>query len=166
MQPWAAGMFVQVAPMIDSGFDPRAGADSVLSRGAAQKGKTIRYFETAEDQLLFFARMSMPAQIEFLEDSIEGSDIDEDEARAMQDAWIEGDLDEFGPMIVDEMRKERPELYDALIRRRNAAWVVILEKEMAGKGVQMVNVGALHMVGDDGLVEQLKARGFKVERVQ
>lgn len=166
MQPWAAGMIVQVMPMIGNGFDPKAGADSVLGRDAARDGKTVRYFETAEEQLMFFATMSMPAQIEFLQDSVEGAGKDDDQAQAMQQAWIDGDVDKFGPMIVGEMRKTRPELYDALIRRRNAAWVATLEKEMAGSGIQMVNVGALHMLGDDGLVEQLKARGFTVERLQ
>lgn len=166
MEPWAAGMIVQVMPMIGNGFDPKAGADSVLGRDAARDGKTVRYFETAEEQLMFFAGMSRAAQVEFLQDSLEGADQDEDEAKAMQQAWIDGDVEKFGPLIVGEMRKERPELYDALIRRRNAAWVVTLEKEMAGSGVQMVNVGALHMVGDDGLVAQLRARGFTVERIQ
>jgi uncharacterized protein YbaP (TraB family) len=36
----------------------------------------------------------------------------------------------------------------------------------AHPGVELVNVGALHMVGDDGLPALMKARGFKVERVQ
>ena len=33
-------------------------------------------------------------------------------------------------------------------------------------GVELVNVGALHMVGEDGLPALMAASGFTVERVQ
>ena len=64
-------------------------------------------------------------------------------------------------------RIENPALYDALLKRRNLAWADTLTREMADHpGVELVNVGALHMVGDDGLPALLKARGYLVERVQ
>jgi len=68
---------------------------------------------------------------------------------------------------VADMRAKNPALYEAFLRRRNRAWSDKLAAEMAAaSGVELVNVGALHMVGDDGLPALLAARGFKVERVQ
>lgn len=64
------------------------------------------------------------------------------------------------------MRASRPQLYDVMLARRNQAWAEAPEAEMAGAGVQLVNVGALHMIGPDGLPALLRARGFRVERVQ
>jgi uncharacterized protein YbaP (TraB family) len=65
------------------------------------------------------------------------------------------------------MKSGNPGLYDALLKRRNLAWADRLAQELAdGSGVELVNVGALHMVGDDGLPALLAARGFTVERVQ
>jgi uncharacterized protein YbaP (TraB family) len=77
-----------------------------------------------------------------------------------------GDLARLGPELVGEMRAESPAFYEAVLRRRNLAWADALTQEMAGGGVELVNVGALHMVGADGLPALMKARGFTVERVQ
>lgn len=166
MQPWTAGLVVQVLPMLAGGFKPEAGADKVLAGEAAGRQQTVRYFETLEQQVRFFADLPQPVQVQFLEDSLESEDEDGEAVLQMQEAWVAGDLDTFGPMIVGVMRDQRPELYEALIRGRNLVWVDVLATEMAGSGTAMVNVGALHMVGDDGLVALLRARGFTVERVQ
>ena len=56
--------------------------------------------------------------------------------------------------------------YEALLRDRNEAWARTLTVEMRGNGVQLVNVGALHMVGKHGLPALMRQRGFTVERVQ
>ncbi|MGL4690921.1 MAG: TraB/GumN family protein, partial [Stenotrophomonas maltophilia] len=34
-----------------------------------------------------------------------------------------------------------------------------------GQGGTLVVVGTLHLLGNDGVVEKLRARGYKVERV-
>ncbi|MES2035671.1 MAG: TraB/GumN family protein [Pseudomonadota bacterium] len=166
MQPWAAAMVVQVLPMIEAGLTMSAGADSTLTREGKAGGKTLRYFETAEAQLRFFSELPPAVQVQFLDDSLETVGASDEDQLAIQKSWIDGDLDRLAPEILDQMRLQRPPLYDALVRRRNAAWVTVLARELAGQGVAMVNVGALHMVGDDGLVAQLKARGFEVERIQ
>jgi uncharacterized protein YbaP (TraB family) len=85
---------------------------------------------------------------------------------ALQSAWLHGDMDKLGPLVVDVMKRDRPALYDTLLKRRNEAWAQALVAEMDKPGVELVAVGALHMAGEDGLPALMKARGFQVRRVQ
>lgn len=166
LEPWTAAMLVQLAPMLKDPGLAGPGADSQLNADAAARGAAIAYFETPEEQLRVFADLSLEAQVQFLEDSLRGEAAGGLEVETMQAAWIAGDIQLFGAMLTSEMRAQRPELYEALIRRRNLAWARVLQREMAGSGVAMVNVGALHLVGEDGLVTLLRRRGFVVERIQ
>ncbi len=54
--------------------------------------------------------------------------------------------------------RDRP----AELGRRNAAWVPRLQEIMAPPGLHFVAVGAGHLLGDDGLVALLRARGYTV----
>ena len=60
------------------------------------------------------------------------------------------------------MRRDYPALYQDLLVKRNQAWLVKLEQMLKNAGTELVLVGALHLVGREGLLEQLRARGYKV----
>ena len=86
--------------------------------------------------------------------------------QSLEQAWVQGDLATLGAGLVGELRADNPAFYEALLKRRNLAWADTLADRMAGESVELVNVGALHMVGPDGLPALLQARGFQVTRVQ
>ena len=90
--------------------------------------------------------------------------------QALQDlerAWLKGDMNRLGSALVDPMKAERPELYQALLLRRNLAWADRLDAVMRqGRGTDLVVVGALHMAGNEGLPALMKARGYAVRRLQ
>lgn len=172
MRPWAAALMLSVQPMLERGAKIDAGADAAVTRQARSAAKPIRTFETLEDQVRMFASLSEPVELKYLTDIIH-------ERRggfrlqlprpggSISDAWMAGDLARLGPRLVGEMRRESPEFYDAFLLRRNLAWAAAIDQEMrAGGGVQLVNVGALHMVGRDGLPALLAARGYAVSRIQ
>ena len=50
---------------------------------------------------------------------------------------------------------------------RNDAWVPKIQRILTQPGDDdaLVVVGALHLLGEDGVVEKLRERGYKVERI-
>jgi hypothetical protein len=176
LRPWAAAMMLSMQPVLAQGAAVASGADAQVTQAARAGGKRIRTFETLEDQARMFASLPEPAEVAYL------SDVIRERARPprrislppwpaspsnLEAQWLAGDLARLGPTLVREMSHDNPSLYDALLKKRNLAWCDTLTKELASaSGVELVNVGALHLVGEDGLPALLKARGFKVERVQ
>ena len=80
-------------------------------------------------------------------------------------AWERGDVDTLERLVVEETRQQYPDVYRVLFAERNNAWMDVLMRELDGSGVDFVAVGAGHMLGPDGLIEQFRARGLTVERV-
>lgn len=166
MQPWFAGITLSIIPMMQAGYDPNAGVDQMIDTAAEAAGKRMRAFETLEQQLNFMAGLSEAAQREMLLDAIDQGAKGAEELDGMSAAWETGDLDALEELVVEDTRKNYPELYGLLIRARNDAWMDVLTQELNGSGVDFVAVGAGHIVGRDGLVAQFRARGFTVERVE
>ena len=52
----------------------------------------------------------------------------------------------------------------ALIDGRNRAWIKVLAPELATSGV-FAAFGALHLPGESGVIELLRAQGFEVTRL-
>jgi uncharacterized protein YbaP (TraB family) len=171
LRPWAAALMLSMQPVLSKGASVEAGADLTMTRAARGQAKQVRTFETLEDQARMFASLPEPVELQYLNDVVRERTrpgrIAFRTPGSLEHAWMAGDLARLGPELVGEMRAESPAFYEAVLRRRNLAWADALTREMAGGGgVELVNVGALHMVGPDGLPALMKARGFAVERVQ
>ena len=79
-------------------------------------------------------------------------------------AWRNGELEDLSAELLDDF-DEFPGLYDTLVTKRNNAWVPALERMLADGRRHLVVVGALHLVGNDSVIELLDERGHEVERV-
>jgi uncharacterized protein YbaP (TraB family) len=70
-------------------------------------------------------------------------------------------------MMAVEMRRGYSPLYRRVDVDRNNAWVPtpqrLLDEETQRDS--LVVVGALHLIGEDGVVQQLRAKGYRVERI-
>ncbi len=165
MQPWLAALMLSMAPAIEAGYNPAAGADLGVGASGAAQGKRMRAFETLAQQVGFFADLPEAVQLQLLLEAMDQGSRETDALDALGAAWARGDLETLGATLNDEMRRDYPELFEALMVRRNDAWVATLLQELEGAGSDFVAVGAAHLVGPEGLIAQLRARGVSVERV-
>lgn len=164
MKPWLAALTLSMLPMMQAGYDPEAGVDQGVNAAVGQ-GARRRAFETAAQQIGFFATMDGDAQMQFLRESIAEAAEGVETLDELSTAWERGDLETLERMVIDEFKAEAPGVYAVIITRRNRAWTEVLMTELEGAGVDFVAVGAAHLLGADGLVAMLRARGVSVERV-
>jgi uncharacterized protein YbaP (TraB family) len=164
MRPWLAALMLAVGPIMKAGYDPKAGVERMLSAQAKAEGDKIRGFETAEEQLQIMAGLSEPEQIAFLTSVFDDLENGIDLVDKLAKAWIDGDLATITRLSVDDIKKEAPTVYEKFIVRRNIAWSEKIAAMLKGSGVQLIAVGAAHLVGPDSVQAQLAKRGIKVER--
>lgn len=166
MRPWAAAMLITLAGLDKAGFDAKSGVELTVARMARAAGKPIRGFETADQQVGLVAAMSEPAQVRFLESTLEDFDRATQQLDDMVQAWADGDVDALDAVMTAEMRDKNPEAYDRMIVRRNAAWARQIRSLMEGEGTVFIAVGAGHLAGDDSVQALLARQGVTVTEVR
>jgi uncharacterized protein YbaP (TraB family) len=58
--------------------------------------------------------------------------------------------------------KDYPKVYQSLLVERNNNWLPKIERLIKQPEEKFILVGALHLIGEDGLLQQLKNRGYQV----
>jgi len=159
MEPWLLAMTFTEMQYLKLGFDPEQGVEKQLARKAAADHKEITGFETMEEQFGLLDGMSYPDQARFLDMTLEEMDEMESEIDSMLSAWRSGDAKKLGDLLSEEY-KVAPALYRTLVSDRNNRWMPQLEKLLKSDKDYLVVVGALHLVGNGGLLELAKARGY------
>ncbi|WP_051414674.1 TraB/GumN family protein [Pseudoxanthomonas suwonensis] len=165
-EPWFIGLSIGMVEMGRSGLDPELGLDRHLMGAAARAGKPAAGLERAEQQLAVLAGMALEEQKQLLAEALDEAG-KPSQSRELYKAWRAGDAQRLWQEMAVEMRRQYPALYRRINIERNDAWVPQLEARLAlGEGEDtLAVVGALHLLGEDGVVEKLRAKGYRVERI-
>jgi uncharacterized protein YbaP (TraB family) len=167
MRPWYAGVVISEAVVRRAGYDVTSGVESVMRPAASAAGKQIRFLETIEQQMASFATLPEPVQIKFLTSGLAEMDTAADDLNALVKAWKAGDTDSLNKLLIEDDLGAIPEVYDALLKNRNANWAPEIDTLMKSEtGTFLVAVGAAHLIGKDSVIEMLKPMGHTAERVQ
>lgn len=166
-EPWFVGLTISIVEMNKLGLDPAIGLDMHLSDRARRASKPTLGLEQGSEQIAVFDGMGKDEQLQFLEESLNEADDATVEIEKLHDAWRRGDATALWNGMAAEMRTEYPALYRRINVARNDAWVPKLQRMLDGETGDdtLVVVGALHLLGDDGVVEKLRAKGYTVERI-
>lgn len=164
--PWFIGLTVGLMEMGKQGLDPALGLDRHFMDAAARARKPAAGLERADEQIVVLAGMSLDEQRQMLAEALQQADEGQGKYRELHAAWRAGDAERMWKEMAAEMKRDYPALYRRINVQRNDAWLPELERRLAEKDEDtLVVVGALHLLGEDGVVEKLRARGYKVERI-
>lgn len=161
MEPWLAAMTLSLLPLLRDGYQTESGVEMAL--GGRAEGKARAGLETIADQVALFDGLPLPAQLTFLDQTVEQLPQASTTLGAMVAEWLEGDADALAALVNAGMTD--PALHDRLLTERNARWAQWVEQRLAAPGTVFVAVGAGHLAGPDSVQEQLRDRGLEVRRI-
>ncbi len=166
-EPWFIAVTISIVEMTKQGLDPKLGLDNHFMDQALAAGKPTGGLERAQEQIAVLDGMDATEQRQFLAESLQEAEKGAAETQRLHAAWRRGDAEELWNGMVADMRTQYPRLYQRINVDRNDAWVPKIRRilDQPGDDDALVVVGALHLLGDDGVVEKLRARGYQVERI-
>jgi hypothetical protein len=158
--PWFVATTILQLELAKRGFSPEFGIEQILAKRAADDDKPIRGLETSAEQFALIAEMPLPLQKRFLLMTLEETDQIDAQVGELVQAWRKGDVARLAELLSGEF-EEFPDLYRRLTVDRNRAWIGPLVDLLDDRDDYLVVVGALHLVGDDSVIELLEERGFE-----
>ncbi len=164
-EPWFASLLVTTTELGRYGLQAQHGLDVHLARRAREAGLATAGLETAAQQIEFLDGMARADQVQMLLEALDQADAGPAAIEALHSTWRAGDADALWTGMAGDMRARSPALYARINTSRNDAWLPKLEQMLQQPGTILVVVGALHLLGEDGVVEKLAAKGYAVERV-
>lgn len=162
MRPWFAALQFSYAYATREGHSADAGVEAVFAAEARSQGKRLSFFETPEQQIRILADLSPADEAHFL--AVTLRQITEEESLTATDgAWASGDVAALDRALAPQWAEAGPAVHEAVILRRNRAWADEIATRLDGSGRVFIAVGAAHLVGDESVVDLLRARAIAVE---
>jgi uncharacterized protein len=157
--PWVVGLELADLEYMHEGFDPQQGVEEQLVRRAQADAKATDGLETIDEELSGLEGLSHEDQLRLLDQTLDDLKEPQQQMQEILSAWRHGDAAQLAALLGREYRAF-PALYRPLVTERNKRWLPKIEQLLNGNENTMVVVGALHLVGDGGLLELLRRAGF------
>ena len=161
LEPWLVAITLMDLGMNALGFNASRGLEQHLLRRATSDGKQVLGLETLEDQIHVFDQLSIKEQEALLLQTlneIHSADAAMDE---LLNAWRDGRVNTLANELTANF-EDFPILYRHLVIDRNERWLNPLRQLLETGERYLVVVGALHLVGDDSVIELLQHQGLSV----
>ncbi len=162
MRPWLAAIVLETVYMQEQHYSPNSGLDRQVFMLAAARGKSLRYFETVDQQMAMLMPTDRKVEIAEFDATLKEFQVQSADIGPLVDAWAHGDAGLVGKLMNEEFDKE-PGVKKALIDDRNDAWVAQLNKMLGEHHTYFITVGTGHLVGPHGVPALLRKEGYRVD---
>ena len=157
--PWVIALELTELDYQHLGMDPDQGVEEQLVHRAQADGKPTAGLETLDEELGGLQALPRDDQLHLLDQTLDELQEGPGELREVLAAWRRGDAPRLAALLSKEFQSF-PALYQPLVTARNQRWLPLIEHLATGQENCLVVVGALHLVGDGGLLELLRKHGF------
>ncbi|MGD2138157.1 MAG: TraB/GumN family protein [Gammaproteobacteria bacterium] len=163
MKPWAAALTLSM-PVPETGEV----LDMTLYRQALEAGKPVHGLETIQEQLQVFDTLPEADQVALLRDAVANlADIDAMHAELLS-AWKRRDLGRLMALSLETLEEGDQRLAGEFQRRlvveRNRLMVERMQPFLR-EGGAFVAIGALHLPGEEGVLNRLERQGYTLRAV-
>jgi len=163
-KPWLLSLILQGFEWQKAGFDPELGLDKHFYDRAKKANLAVQGLETLAFQIGQFDGLSMPLQDRMLSETLKEMETTQDAVGELARAWKAGDAPAIEQIVLRDLKSE-PQMYQRLLVDRNRTWLPKIELLFARPKPAFVVVGAAHLVGGDGLLQMLRAKGYTVTQL-
>jgi uncharacterized protein YbaP (TraB family) len=164
LKPWTLALTLQALEWQKAGFNAELGLDRHFYDLARTAGTPVQGLETLAFQIGQFDGLSMPLQDRMLADTLKEMATTRDAVAEMARAWKTGDAPAIEKVVLADL-KDQPEMYTRLLLDRNRNWLPKIEALFSRPAPTFVVVGAAHLVGSDGLLAMLRAKGYTITQL-
>lgn len=158
--PWLAAIQLQMKMADNAGLSPAHGIDMTLLRRAEKDQLPIKELESVQQQITLMEQLDDHGKDLLMATVGEWEQL-ESQLQCMISAWQAGDLAQLQRIFDDSHYSAKTD--ELLIYARNRDWANQMASEYYPPGKYLVVVGAMHLLGPQGLPALLSHQGFTLE---
>lgn len=169
-KPWLLANMLVSVELDRHGFQRADAVEYVLLDAANQQAKSVRELESADYQLGLFETMDERQQEQYMLENLaelaDGASLKK--SQALVDAWDSADAQRITAAWQELTSGDTVSaafMQRTLLGKRNPEMASTIERILQQDQVAFVGVGLLHLVGEQGLPQLLRQRGYQVEQL-
>jgi uncharacterized protein YbaP (TraB family) len=165
-KPWFLAISLVSLEISKLGFDPNYGIDRYFLSKASETKKILE-LESLEYQFHLSSSLPEKDQELFLLYTLKDIKVLEKELDKLIKAWTAGDAKGIELIMRKSIKEDKRliPIYEKFVLDRNKKMVSKIEEYLKEKETFFVIVGAGHLVGNQGVIELLKGKGFLLEQL-
>jgi uncharacterized protein len=174
-QPWYVAVLLAIPPCAMAEMTDPKGLDGLVIETAEANGIPVRGLEPFDTVFRIFDSMTEAEMIAMIDATLAVDDRAEDYSATLADSYFAGESRMIWEYMRDEsyalpgytrdqIDAEFARMEEALMITRNRAWIPVLT-EAATRGPVFAAFGALHLSGEEGVLNLLQEEGFTLEQL-
>lgn len=166
-KPWFLALTIMPVEMMKMGFYPAYGIDMYFMKKANDRSMEVMELEGIEYQLRLFDSFPVELQEMFLVNSLIEMDAMKEGMENMIEYWKSGDKENLYQYLFDTIDKEPAlaKFYEKLNDERNIEMAKKINEYFQDDNIYFIVVGALHLIGDKGIIHLLEDKGYETKQL-